>query len=131
MILAFTALLAAAYISPFHSLWLRFLLTLVLLATLVYFLEGVTEELRCENGAVTFHAWFKPAPAVDLTRVERIALVHEGLNTEHGIEAIVFQMTDGSRVRFGLGPLWHQHILLGFVRELERRAGKSLLIQKF
>jgi len=130
MIFSFLVLLIISYNSPYHSLWLRWILTMVLVATLVYFLEGLTEELRFDGETVRFRAWFKPAPAVDLMKVEKIFLVHEGLNVEHGIETMLFQLSDGSRIRFGLGPLWHQHHLLTFVRELEGLAGKTLLIEK-
>ena len=131
LLLCFAALLFIAYHSPFYSLWLQLILTLVFVATLVYFLEGLTESLRCDGTIVSFHAWFKRASPVDVSKVERVVLAHEGLNVEHGIEMMMFQMTDGSRIRFGLGPLWHQHALMNFICELERRSGKSLLIEKF
>lgn len=99
----------------------------MLVATLVYFLEGLTEELRSDGKTVKFRAWFKPTPPVDLAKVKTIVLVHEGLNVEHGMETMFFEFFDGSRVRFSLGPLWHQHHLLMFVRGLESLAGKPLL----
>lgn len=102
-----------------RNVWLEGALLLFSLALLAYALDGATEVLELKNNTVLFDGLFTRARLINLQGVERILLVHQGLNTEWGVETLTFEYTNGSTERAALGPLWRRRELETFLARLE------------
>ena len=108
-----------AFHVPHKNLWLEYMLAAFCLGMCLYVIDGISETLIFENGTVVFDGWFTRRRSVRLSGVEHVVLVHEGLNTEWGIETITFHCGNKEIERLPLGPLWRHGDLESFLLHLE------------
>lgn len=124
------ALTLAAYASPDGSEVQRAVMVFFLLAAMLYVIDSMTETLDLRDQSVWFDSILKRRRRVELTNVEEILLVHEGLNLEHGVETLAFRRADGDVEQFNLGPLWQRHHIEAFLRDVEVELGKTKLVEE-
>jgi hypothetical protein len=120
----------AAVVEPQAPPLLRALLVFLFFALLLYLLDSWSEHLWLEGSTVFFDSWLKRRRRVDLSGVQEILLVHEGLNLERGIETLRFRRGEGDDVVFALGPLWHRHHLEAFLAALEQSTGRRKMVEE-
>lgn len=125
LVLFAVLVLNAFFAFAFHPI-AAWLLVLLLGSALVYVIDGVSERLAQKDGNLFFDSLFHRKRTVSLRDVKRIQFVHEGLNMEKGIESIRVQYRDGKEQRLALGPFWHRHQVMAFLRAAIEGRGARL-----
>lgn len=106
-----------------HRGWLMiFVSALMLTVCLGYMTWSLSERLWLEGMVLHYSAWFRAPLSVDVRHIQELCFIHQGLNTEEGIEQCFIRFISGERARIPLGPLWRR-------RDLERLS--ELLKMKF
>jgi hypothetical protein len=99
--------------APSRSPWLERVFGLFCLVMFAYVLDGASESLTIQDGRVVFDGYLTRRREINLAQIKRVLLIHEGLNSEWGIETLTFTYASGEDMRLALGPLWRR-------RDLER-----------
>jgi hypothetical protein len=124
------ALAAGSYWSPHVSAVERLVLSALFLLLVIYFAVSLVEKLSFDGRNLDFQTW-RGSRAVDVSKINEILLVHEGLNLEHGIESLIFRDRAGDVItRFDLGPLWRRTDLEPFLHRMEEALGRTKLVQE-
>ncbi len=116
-----TALMISAFFIGHGQGAVFFSCIVVLGGCLIYGILGLSERLWLIGSVLRYSAWLRRPRSIDLTRVKEFCLIHEGLNTEEGIERCLIQMVDGERVHLALGPFWRRRDLEVFLKEVDAR----------
>lgn len=85
----------------------------------IYLLKGCREELLYRTGRLVHVSWTGRMRELSLTGVVTVALIHQGLNLEPGMETLEIRYEHGSVERLALGPCWQRNKLESFFRSLE------------
>lgn len=115
---------------PERNVWLEGIFILFGLGMVAYVIDGASESLSLQDQKVVFDGWLTRKRVVPLQGLTQVRLVHEGLNTEWGIETLTFVRSDGDTERLCLGPLWRRRDLEVFLTAIEKRAGVDHLVQE-
>lgn len=115
---------------PAHAPWLEATIVCFVVIMTIYVVDGASESLTLQDDALTFDGWFTRRRRMVLTDVVQVLLVHEGLNTEWGIETLTCMRRDGNDERLALGPLWRRRDLEVFLRELEATLHDQKIVEE-
>lgn len=105
-------------------------LIVLLLALFVYLGDAWSETLILSEQMFSVDSWLKREQRFFFSGTENVLLVHEGLNSEIGVETLIIRRAQGEECRIALGPLWRRRDLEAFLRELEKRVGKKKLVEE-
>ncbi len=94
---------------------------LICLVTFVYVASSLTEQMWLDEYVLCFDALFRRRYCIDVRSVSSICFVHEGLNSERGVERCLVQMKDGEHVQISLGPFWRRRDLESFFHLVEEK----------
>jgi hypothetical protein len=130
LILIGILLLNALYAWAFHPVVSYGLATLFIFIIL-FSVDGLSERLACEAQQLVFDSWFRRERRLSLKGVRRIQFVHEGLNMEQGIESVRVQYRNGEETCVALGPFWHRHQVLAFLKMVIRSTDSDIALEEW
>jgi hypothetical protein len=124
ILLALCMFLAAAFIAvstmsnttPIQ----RFIVGILLFASLAYLINSVTEKLMLQGRTLVFDALLSSKREIPLDDLEGMILTHEGFNLEKGIVTIEFRQYDRKPDKVSLGPCWQRSKLEAFMRSIQK-----------
>lgn len=102
-----------------RRVYLEGVFVLFLLGMAAYALDAASESLTLQHESLIFDGWLTRRRVVLFQDMKSVLLVHEGLNSEWGIETLTFERRNGGGYRLALGPLWRRRDLEAFLSRLE------------
>lgn len=93
----------------------RFIAVVLLIASIAYVVNSLTERLTFVGNILTYDSLLSSKRAIPLDELEAVILTHEGFNLEKGMQSLEFHRVGHKPDRVALGPCWQERKLEAFI----------------